>query len=498
MPEREVKLGARPGFRLPHLDGVAEGVSAVPGEAERLRAEYLDTQDLRLARWGASLRHRPPEGWTVKLPTEGSGSILRRDERSFPGSPRRPPADAMDLLTAYLRGSPVAPVAVIRTVRRSVQLVDGGGKPSAVVSDDEVSVMDGRRVASRFRELEVELEPDLDDDAGAALLEPVVDRLRAAGAGAPSPTTKLVRALGPAAEAPPDVRLPTPEPSGPAGEVIRHSLAASTLRLLRHDPGVRIGEDDEDVHQARVATRRLRSDLRTFGPLLDPAWGDPLRDELRWIADLLGDVRDADVLLARLLDRAEDLPGEDRSAAARLIGRLRDRHAGLRDRLLAGMRSERYTSLLDRLVEAARDPALLPEADAPASEALPPLVARAWRKLRRDVRGLGDPPDDQALHRVRIRAKRARYAAEAVASGVGAGPDELADALSRLQDELGELQDAVVAEAWLREAAGRTGPRTSFVAGLLGGAEREAARRARAAWPRAWRRASKGKLRAWL
>ena len=498
MPEREVKLEAPPGFRFPDLDGVVEGVSAVPRDLERLRAEYFDTVDLRLARWGASLRHRQPEGWTVKLPTEGSGPLLRRDERSFAGSPRRPPADALDLLTAFVRGSPVAPVAVIRTVRRSVDLIDGAGRSSAVVTDDEVSVMDGHRVASRFRELEVELAPDLDDDAGATLLEPVVERLLAAGAGEPSPTAKVARALGPAAQAPPDVQLPTPDASGPAGEVIRHALGVSTLRLVRHDPGVRIGEDDEAVHQARVATRRLRSDLRTFGPLLDPAWSDPLREELRWIADLLGEVRDAEVLLARLLDRAADLPTEDRTAAERLTGRLRDRRAGLRGRLLAAMRSDRYTALLDRLVEAAREPALAPEADAPSSEALPPLVARAWRKLRRDVRGLGESPADEALHQVRIRAKRARYAAEAVAPGVGAGPDALADAISRVQDELGELQDAVVAEAWLRQAAGRTGPRTAFVAGLLAGAEREAALRARAAWPRAWRKASKGKLRAWL
>ncbi len=68
-----------------------------------------------------------------------------------------------------------------------------------------------------------------------------------------------------------------------AAEVVRHALAASTVRLIRHDAGVRLGSDPEAVHQARVAVRRLRSDLRTFRPLAIREWSDRLRDELRWI-----------------------------------------------------------------------------------------------------------------------------------------------------------------------------------------------------------------------
>ena len=84
------------------------------------------------------------------------------------------------------------------------------------------------------------------------------------------------------------------------------------IRLLRHDPGVRLGIDIEDVHQARVATRRLRSDLRTFQPLLDEAWADALRDELRWLGAELGRVRDAEVLRDRLRAAATTLPAPDR------------------------------------------------------------------------------------------------------------------------------------------------------------------------------------------
>src|SRR5207248_11382379 len=100
-------------------------------------------------------------------------------------------------------------------------------------------------------------------------------------------------------------------PKSPAGDAVRAALAAGTTRLLRHDPGVRLGDDPEDVHQARVGARRLRSDLRTFAPLVEPDWREHLQDELRWLGDQLGAVRDADVLLDRLRRQASTLPERD-------------------------------------------------------------------------------------------------------------------------------------------------------------------------------------------
>jgi CHAD domain-containing protein len=91
---------------------------------------------------------------------------------------------------------------------------------------------------------------------------------------------------------------------GAIGAVVRDALDASVQRLLVADPVARVGDDPEGVHQARVATRRLRSDLRTFGPLLDPAWVTPLRDELRWLGGELGVAREAEVLLGHLRDHA--------------------------------------------------------------------------------------------------------------------------------------------------------------------------------------------------
>src|SRR5437773_4582698 len=196
MLEREVKLGAGPAFHLPDLAGVIEGVAVAPPETVRMETVYYDTPDLRLARWGVSLRHRAGEGWTLKLapPPSAPGkpaAVLERDELTFEGSAKKPPDRALDMVRAYVRKSELVPVARLSTTRRRVRLVDATGTRVAEVVDDEVSVRDGRRVAARFREIEVEVPStngaELSDSADG-ILTPLVTRLRGAGAGAPDPT----------------------------------------------------------------------------------------------------------------------------------------------------------------------------------------------------------------------------------------------------------------------------------------------------------------------
>jgi CHAD domain-containing protein len=126
-------------------------------------------------------------------------------------------------------------------------------------------------------------------------------------------------------------------------------------------------------------------------------------------------------------------------------------------------------------------------------------VTKPWKRLRDAVDALEDDPPDEALHEVRIRAKRARYAAEAVAPACGRDARRFAKRMTDVQDVLGEHQDAVVAEQWLRARLGTSasGPML-FVAGELAAAERAAGRAARARFPRVWRRARRGRLRRWL
>jgi CHAD domain-containing protein len=488
-----VKLGAGPAFHLPDLGGVVDGVAVTPPEAVRMETVYYDTPDLRLARWGVSLRHRRGEGWTLKLPPTPapglpSGNLLEREEMVFQGGAKKPPAGALAIVRAYVRK------AHLSTLRRRVRLVDGSGARLAEVVDDEVSVRDGRRVAARFREIEVEVSSPENGSSGIA--ETLVARLRGAGAGAPDPTPKHIRALGPRAMEPPEVAPQPIQADSPARDVIKYVLAESIASLLKHDPIVRTSGDPEAVHQARVATRKLRSHLRTFGPLLDPEWTEPLRIELGWLAMGLGAVRDQEVLLERLRDRARSLPASDHRSAASLLQNLEVEIADLRNKLLEEMSSLRYVDLLERLVLAAHSPATLPEADQPASQVLPPLAAGPWKKLRSAIQKLPDVPTDPELHRIRILAKRARYAAEAVAPIVGKAATDFARAAAKLQTILGEHQDSVTAQAWLR--ATRISGRRAFVAGELIALEHIAAKEARTKWPKVWKALDRKQLRSWM
>src|SRR6202166_2897961 len=481
MLESEVKLGAGPAFHLPDLNGVLDGVAVTPPEAVRLETVYYDTPDLRLARWGVSLRHRAGEGWTLKLPpAPGAGSpegeLLERDELVFQGGAKKPPQAAVDMVRAYVRKAELVPVARLSTVRRRVRLLDAAGVRLAEVVDDEVSVRDGRRVAARFREIEVEVTGEAD-----GIVAPLVARLRGAGAGAPDPTPKHIRALGPRALEPPEVAPVQVQPQSPAKDVIRSVFAESVAALLRHDPLVRTSGDPEAVHQARVATRKLRSHLRTFGPLLDPERTEPLRSELGWLAMGLGSVRDSEVLLERMRERAKSLPHPDQRSAASLLHNLETEIGTMRTKLMAELGSLRYIDLLDRLVIAPQPPAALPAADEPASKVLPPLSAGPWRRLRSAVKHLPETPADPELHRIRILAKRARYAAEAVAPVAGKTAESFGRAASKLQTILGEHQDSVTAQAWLRGA--RISGRRAFVAGELIAMEHAAAEDARSKWP---------------
>ena len=494
--ETEVKMGAWAGFELPALDGVADDVSAVARAPRTLMAVYYDTPDLRLARWGVTVRHRTGDGngWTVKLPEGEEGPALVRRELNFDGPPGRMPAGATSLIRAYARDTPLVPVARIRTVRTGVDLVDSEAAVVAEVVDDEVSVLHGGRVATRFREVEVEL----GTRPPAGLLDAVVRLLRDAGAGEPDTTPKVIRALGSRAMAPPEVELVTlgKRPSG--ADLVRQAVAAAVDRIMRHDPGVRIGDDPEDVHQARVGTRRLRSDLRTFAALLEEEWVSSLRDELQWLAGALGAVRDADVLNERLRRQAGTLPEPDTGALAPIFRRLATHRDQARAELLAALDSPRYVALLQRLVDGAAQPRCRKAADALAAEVVPGLVAGPWRTLRKGVEALPANPPDPALHQIRILAKRTRYAAEAAAPLVGKKAAAFATAVADLQEVLGDHQDAVVAEAWLRQAADGADADVCLAAGELIAVQMAEAAESRRRWRKAWKRVSAEKLRTWM
>jgi CHAD domain-containing protein len=502
--EAENKLEADATFEMPDLSSVALGAQVTVLREVLLEAVYFDTSDLRLARnGGITLRYRrdrslgsTDEGtWTLKLPEDATGiQALVRQELSWPGSPTDVPPQAAALVRATTRRAPLQPVARLTTQRRRLELSDRQKRPLAEIDDDLVTIAEP--VQEQFRQIEVEWT----GEAKPKLCKAVLARLSRAGARPGPATPKVFRALGLDRGAKADVEVPHLDRHSTMRDVVAASIAGATRTLIEHDPGVRMGGDIEHVHKARVATRRLRSDLRTFRSLLDADWVRQMRIDLRSPANALGEVRDADVLMAELRAQIASLEGPDAAAAARLLAQLGSERDQANARLLEMLDGEPYARLLDRLVAAAANPPMANPAAGglPASSTLPGLVARPWKRLRRWVAGLGTDPADEALHEVRKRAKQLRYASEAAASVRGRPAVKLAGAAENLQEVLGEFHDAVVSADWLREHGGTEGVSTALVAGRL--VEREERRRAeqRSAWPKAWKRLKSKKRRGWL
>ncbi|MFC0038414.1 CHAD domain-containing protein [Actinomadura rayongensis] len=463
MPEHleiESKHEAGPDFTLPDLSGL-DGVAAVSEPVrESLRAVYYDTPDLRLAAGGITLRRRAgghDAGWHLKLP---AGPSARREHHAPPGLGDAVPTELAGLVLARTRGLPLVPVAAIDTERTARLLLDATGAELAEVADDAVTgradTSTGTDDTIAWREIEVEL-----GGAGdGALLEAAGERLRAAGARDAASPSKLARVLmGRIAPSPAEVarREARGRPPTTAGDVLLAYLARLVDELLRRDPGARLA-DEEDVHDMRVATRRLRSVLKTYRRLLDRTRVDPLRTELKWLAGALGDVRDLDVLRAHF--DAETAAGADLAPELVASG-LAAEEAAARARLGAALGTPRYFALLDALDALHLDPPLTRAARRPARPELRRTVARAWRRMERRHDALrtartdtdADTARDVALHELRKAAKLARYTAEAARDAGGKPARKAVKGAKRLQTVLGEHQDAVTARNRLRAAA---------------------------------------------
>ena len=194
------------------------------------------------------------------------------------------------------------------------------------------------------------------------------------------------------------------------------ALREQYAAIVRHDPGTRLGRDPEELHQMRVATRRMRAILRAARPLLDPEWVRSLRAEVGWLGGALGPVRDLDVLVGHLRADAHLLGDADERAFLVLLRSLESEREADRAAMLQALREPRFVRLVDRL-----EPRRRRRRFTPAGRSLRALAAREFRRLRKRVRALGDDPPDEDLHAARIAVKRARYAAELAERSHGQG-----------------------------------------------------------------------------
>jgi len=455
--EHERKLDAEEGFELPELGGQ-------PLERRVFTSVYYDTADRSLARSGITLRRRTEHGnsvWQLKLPSAGA-----RLELAVPGGPAAVPHELAQLLRAHLRHGPVAPVAELRT-RRHGELVARNGT-TAEVTVDEVSIMDALRVSDAFTEVEIELR-----SGDPKCLDDIADEVAEAGAHRSDGRPKVFRALG--------IGFEDDGDDGAFASLIG-LLRTQLTQILGHDPGTRLGRDPESLHDMRVATRRSRALLHA-GRTLVADDTTAFDEELKWLGGVLGSVRDLDVLIDRLQDRAAKLGAPDAADARPLLRALQGQRSRARRALMRALESDRYLSLLDQFERELET--LQPGA---GGESLDELAQKQMKKLRKTADALGDDPADDELHAVRKRGKRARYAAEL------AGHDKIVRRAKQLQDVLGDHQDAVVAEAALRKLAADAPSSQALAAGRLIDGERERRAEARRTWRKQWqklRRAAK-------
>lgn len=474
----------------PSFEGIAAVARVEKMPVQSLDAMYFDTANQDLARNKITLRRRTgghDAGWHLKLPAgpDARTEIHAPLDASGPeglNAEETVPSELLDVVLAIVRDRPLAPVARITTERETQVLYGVDGTALAEFSNDHVIAWAADSPDSsegygsapeeqEWREWELEL-AESNGAPDTELLSRLSNRLLDAGAAPAGHGSKLARVLG--ARSTSESTAPS-NGTRPSQDLVHRAVARQVGELLTWDRAVRSDAYDS-VHQMRVTTRKIRSLLRdsqeSFG-LSDGAW---VLNELRELAAVLGVARDAEVLAERYGRQLEQLPPELVRGPVRerlVAGAERRYQTGLRRSLMA-MRSERYFRLLDALDSIVAE---VPEALS-NGEAAPVTIDAAYKKVRTAAKAAGEvgaehpegeePSEaerdlDEALHRIRKRAKRLRYTAAAT------GEEKVSSEAKNIQTLLGDHQDSVVSREHLSlqaEAAHAAGEDT-FTYGLL-------------------------------
>lgn len=450
--ETERKYTVTAGHALDAVAELAPPYVLGPPRRFELAADYVDTLDLTLARAGYSLRRRvggADEGWHLKFPRDGDSRIELAAPLSAGRSTALVPRALRTHVEELLRLDALVPVARLVTERTERDVLRGEDSAVvAVLADDHVtsSAIAGR--ADAWREIEVELVDGSSDD-----LEAVETQLLGLGLIRSSSSSKVARSLG-------LERAESAAQRGPltSGEVLMSYLRSQIGAMQGLEGDVRRDEPDA-VHQARVATRKLRSALRSFRRLLDRDITDPFAVQVRWLAEMLGGPRDAEVMRARIMGDLETLRPDQivGDARHRLAGRLTADHSAAHEVLVHALNSERMAILMESAVQLLRHPPLHPRAARPAAAQLPPLVHRVERQVEQAREAAATEHDEarrlHLLHDVRKKAKAARYAHQVLDAVPDHGSRQMASQWEKVTESLGEFQDTVVVIARLHELA---------------------------------------------
>jgi triphosphatase len=434
------------------------GVAVVRGRASELSDVYYDTDDWRFFRAGYAVRVRNTDGEkaeaTMKARVPAEGGLRRRREISEPlegiETLKGIPGPVGDRVRRLAGTADVHPLFEVRTRRRTFALRTETPSSGEIVEDpsgtirqqnseqdatvvaeialDESEIFEGGGASTHLSRIEVEVGSD------AAIHDGVgdfVQVLRQALKLRPTRRSKFRTGLSVAGLSPqvaPDLGPTKIEATLSYGEVAFAILRRHFAEMLAHEPGVRLGEDPEELHDMRVATRRLRAALKLYSDFL-PKRSERYERDLRWVGGALGEVRDLDVHLQRLSEESS----RNGEVLEEVVALLRERRVEARRGMLEALDSNRYERLIASFSATLRR-GRSPSPTSPILEAAPDLVRDRYKKVRKSANTLSEDSPPEHFHELRKKGKRLRYALEPLQEIYGNPAKNMVKLLKNMQE----------------------------------------------------------------
>ena len=469
------------------------GVAIVPEPARELRDVYYDTDDWRFYRAGYALRVRNTDGQsaeaTMKARVPSEGGIRRRREISQPmegienlkgisgpvGERVRRLAGTADLRPLFevstrrrtfaLRSEPPSSGEIVEDTSGNIRQ-QNSEQDAIVIAEialDESEISANGEASTLLSRVEVEVGSDAQIHDGVGdFVEVLKDALKLSPTLASKFRTGLsVAGLSP--EGAPDLGPTEIDTTLSCGEVAFAILRRHFAEMLAHEPGVRLGEDPEELHDMRVATRRLRAALKHYSDFL-PKRAERYERDLRWVGGALGEVRDLDMHLQRLSEESST-NGE---VLEEVVALLRERRVEARRRMLKALDSNRYERLIASFSGTLRR-GRSPTPTEPILEAAPDLIRDRYKKVRKAANKLSEYSPPEHFHDLRKKGKRLRYALEPLQEIYGKPAQKMVKLLKKTQDDLGDHQDLIVAAGLMEHlgVAGDRPPQAAFSMGTM-------------------------------
>jgi triphosphatase len=468
------------------------GVTIVPEPARELRDVYYDTEDWRLYRAGYALRVRRDNESaeaTMKALMPSEGGIRRRREISEPlkgvQTPKGIPGPVGERVRRVAGTADLRPLFEVSTRRRTFALCSETPSSGEIVEDtsgnirpqnseqdaivlaevalDESEIFANGGDSTHLSRVEVEVGSDAAIHDG---VRDFVEVLKEALKLRPTRTSKFRTGLSVAGLSP-EVALdlgPTEiDATLSCGGVAFAILRRHFGQMLAHEPGVRLGEDPEELHDMRVATRRLRAALKLYSDFL-PKRSERYERDLRWVAGALGEVRDLDVHLEGLSEEAS----RNGEVLEEVVSLLRERRNEARRGMLEALDSNRYERLIASFSATLRR-GRSPTPTSPILEVAPNLIRDRYKKVRKSANRLSEDSPPEHYHDLRKKGKRLRYALEPLQEIYGKQAQKMVKLLKKIQDDLGDHQDFIVASGLMEElgVAGDRPPQVIFSMGSM-------------------------------